>query len=175
LPSQSEVIAKNAYEVINIKYTEPELVLRQRTVGKSDYEGQFITYENLNEFNRNPKNIFDTKPYVDFDKLLDRAQQKELKEQMAGISAVELDSSKVSVKLLTDGKLEELKNSSKGFYSFSIIAFPLIQRGKSGIDYAIVFETKGIIPFAEDVGMQLHFYRKVEGSWEYFCVANIGM
>ncbi|KEO75222.1 hypothetical protein [Anditalea andensis] len=110
MPSQSDVIDKNAYEVINIIFKEPELVLRQRTVGKSDYEGHFITYDNMS-----------------------------------------------------------------GFFSYGIIGFPILQEGKNGTSYAFIFETKGVIPFAEDVGMQLYVYRKEEGSWEYFCVANVGM
>src|SRR5690606_1359230 len=59
-------------------------------------------------------------------------------------------------------------------FCYGIVSFPIIQEGKGGVLYGIVYEMSGICPVSHP-GSNMHVYRKVEDKWEYFCIVNVSM
>src|SRR5690554_6754485 len=169
LPGTAQQKAEQAYQIINEGYelidavhSNPNGFLRQRTVGKTDQDGEFITYEHLNEFNRHSSKIFDNKPYVDFDSLLTKKQKKELVKKMEKLSVVQLDPSRVIQHVLSDEEIDaQLQKIEMGkSFGYTIISFPIIQEGKNGIKYAIIYETAALYPYG-DPGGNMYVYCKM--------------
>ncbi|KEO75228.1 hypothetical protein [Anditalea andensis] len=162
------------YNLMRALSTDPRGLIRQRTVGKTDFDGQFITYENLNEYNRHTSKIFDNKPYVDFDTLLIIGQKEELIRKIENLTAVNLDAERLIPTVLSDEEIEKrLKNKKMGeSFGYGIVSFPIIQEGKTGEIYAIIYKTSAIYP-AGDPGGNIYVYIKGNDQWELFCVANV--
>src|SRR5690554_1309556 len=170
----SEETLEDAYEIINLQYPKGRLL--EATIGsETQYDGEFLTYLWLNENNRErtPTGVLAITPFVDFDTLLTEAQKKELTWKFKHLPEVILDQHKVSAETIRQIDIE--KNAdNKEFFPYGIVSFPLIQEGKDGSQYGIIYEIKGIYPVSHP-GSNMHVYRKHDGKWEYFCIVNVSV
>ncbi|WP_164674982.1 hypothetical protein [Anditalea andensis] len=98
----------------------------------------------------------------------------ELIRKIKNLPEISLDAEKVTPKVLSEQEIEERLHKRKMGESFgySIISFPIIQEGKEGEKYAIIYETAAIYPDG-DPGGNIYVYIKTDDKWELFCVANV--
>ncbi|WP_205623542.1 hypothetical protein [Anditalea andensis] len=164
----------DAYEIINIKY--PEGLLRDTTIGTAnEFNRTFLSYAWLNENNREliPGGVLMVVPYVDFDTLLTKKQKDELTLKFESVSEFALKQDKINAKTIS--KLDIKKRiDAEDRICYGVVSFPIIQEGKDGIMYGIIYEMSRICPVS-DPGSNMHVYRKIKGKWEYFSIVNVSV
>ncbi|MCH7411644.1 hypothetical protein MM239_19820 [Belliella sp. DSM 111904] len=166
-----------AYDFLRFLYFNPNGTLRQNTVGtEDDFYSEFINYRQINLGNRSSRMPFDSINYVDFDTLLSAEQKVELIKKLDELKSVNLDPNKIIVNILSDEEIEDnfrklreksgSSEPSKNF-GYGIISFPIIQEGKNGEVYAIIFRT-GVSFYGGGAGGNIRVFRDIGMGWEFY-------
>jgi hypothetical protein len=163
----------DAYKLINLQY--PSGLLREFTTWAGDIAvSDALSYEWLNENNRGPipGGALEITPFVDFDTLLTKMQKSELGDKFKNLRQVTLQKDKIDAQLISQAAIEN--RAAEPQFCYGIVSFPIIQEGKDGILYGIIYEMSGICTVSHP-GSNMHVYRKVEDKWEYFCIVNVSV
>ncbi|MCH7410881.1 hypothetical protein MM239_15845 [Belliella sp. DSM 111904] len=170
-----------AYDFLRFLYYNPNVIVRQNTVGaEEDGLSQYINYRQINLGNRSSRMPLDTINYVDFDTLLSVEQKVELIKKLDELKSVNLDPNIINVNIFSTEEIEENfrklreklgEGEFSGSLGYSVISFPIIQEGKNGEIYAIIFLT-GASYYGGGAGGNIRIFRDIGMGWEFFVFAH---
>jgi hypothetical protein len=176
LPNYSKEGVDEAYQFINQYYSQGNIY--SKTMGSETvFYGSSLRYQVLNKENRErtPSGVLAITPYLDFDTLMTKEQREELVWKFEHLPEFDLDPKRLTARIIFD---EDLKKANSApideKFGFSRISFPIFQKGKDGIVYAIIADN-GTDSLGFSAGGNMHVYRKIEegGKWEYFCIVSL--
>ncbi|MCH7410878.1 hypothetical protein MM239_15830 [Belliella sp. DSM 111904] len=166
------------YSLLRAIYDNEDDLIRQNTLSKEEMDffyNEYFNYSFINEFNRY-KNALDPSAYVDFDTLLTSDQKQEFIRKLEHPIKVDLDPVRIIPPIISESAIEERKNELQGreMLIFTLISYPIIQKGKNGEVYGIVFETGNIFPEWHDIFIKgtVRIFKLEEDNWKFFATVN---